>query len=175
MFGIFVYEDQAGYMRLAIEKRRRNTHPVYTFHYKIDGQGAIRRLVREFSLCPRLCFLQTDNEGCQGIVEHYCKGACEKREAAPDYNQRVQQAIKALTQRPSYIVLDQGMNEEEQSCILVERGDFFGMGYLPRGIEELRKDVLKEYIQPYKDNSTIRTLLNSYVVHNPGQVHQLED
>ncbi|TCZ74134.1 exonuclease domain-containing protein [Flaviaesturariibacter aridisoli] len=173
-FGIFAYEDQAGYLRLAIEKRRRNTNPIYTFHYKVDGQGAIRRLVREFSLCPKLCFLQTDNEGCHGVTEAWCQGACEKREAPTPYNERVREAIAALTRRPSYVVIDQGMNEEESSCILVERGDFFGMGYLPRDLQQMSLEALKEYLQPYKDNSTIRTLLNSYIVHNPAQVHHLD-
>ncbi|RYY38281.1 MAG: DNA polymerase III subunit epsilon [Chitinophagaceae bacterium] len=175
VYGIFQYEDQAGYLRLAIEKRRRNSHPVFTFHYLIDGQGAIRRLAREFNLCPRLCFIQKDNEGCQGIVEAYCNGACEKKEAAASYNERVRAAIAALTQRPSYVVLDSGMSEEESSCILVERGDFFGMGYFPRGVGDLRAEVLKKYIHPYKENSTIRSLLNSYITHNPGRVHRLED
>ncbi|GAB4091402.1 exonuclease domain-containing protein [Flaviaesturariibacter terrae] len=175
VFGIFMYEDQAGYLRLAIDKRRRNTNPIYTFHYLIDGQGAIRRLLREFSLCPKLCFLQSDPGPCQGVADAYCGGACEKREDAQPYNERVREAIAALTRRPSYVVLDRGMNEEESSCILVERGDFFGMGYLPRDLGSLRPEVVKEYIQPYKDNSTIRTLLNSYIVHNPEQVHHLED
>lgn len=173
-FGVFMYEDQSGYLRLAIEKRRRNSNPIYTFHLKIDGQGAIRRLVREFRLCPKLCFLQTDNEGCLGVAEQTCQGACEKREVPQAYNERVRSAIAALTHRPSYVVLDQGMNEEESSCILVERGDFYGMGYLPRALDRLSLEVLKGYVQPYKDNSTIRTLLNSYVVHNPAQVHHLD-
>ncbi|RYY83797.1 MAG: DNA polymerase III subunit epsilon [Chitinophagaceae bacterium] len=174
-FGIFLFEDQAGYQRLAIDKRRRNSNPVFTFHYLIDGQSTIRRLVREFNLCPRLCFLQTDNEGCQGIVESYCKGACEKKEEPALYNARVRAALTAMNNRPSYVVLDKGMNEEESSCILVEHGDFVGMGYLPCGLNSLRTDVLKEYIQPYKGNSTIQSLLNSYIVHNPAVVHRLEE
>ena len=50
LFGIFVYEDQNGYMRLAIEKKRKNSYPIYTFHYKVDGHGVIRKLMKEFSL-----------------------------------------------------------------------------------------------------------------------------
>ncbi len=41
LFGIFVYEDQNGYMRMAIEKKRRNNNPIYTFHYKVDGHGLL--------------------------------------------------------------------------------------------------------------------------------------
>jgi DNA polymerase-3 subunit epsilon len=118
VFGIFMYEDQAGYMRLAIEKKRKHANPVYTFHYKVDGHGVIRKLMQEFELCPKLCFMQTDNDPCQGVIDHHCKGACEKSETPQAYNQRVLQAIASLTARPSYIVLDQGLNEEELSCIM---------------------------------------------------------
>ncbi|TCJ12590.1 DNA polymerase III subunit epsilon [Flaviaesturariibacter flavus] len=173
-FGIFTYEDQAGYMRLAIEKRRRNSHPIHTFHYQVDGHGIIRRLMRDHQLCPKLCFMQTDNDACQGIAEAHCHGACEKKEAPLAYNNRVRAAINALTSRPSYIIVDDGMNEEESSCILVLQGAFYGMGYLPKHLQLFSVETIKEYLQPYKDNSTIRSLLNSYTVHYPQHVQVLE-
>ena len=172
-FGIFVYEDQSGYMRLAIEKKRKNTNPVYTFHYKVDGHGVIRKLMHEFALCPKLCFMQTDNDKCQGVVEEHCFGACDKKEKPHNYNQRVLKAIASLTQRPSYVVLDRGLTEQELSCIMVVKGSFFGMGYLPKNITELSETILTEYIQPYKENSYIRTLLNSHFDKNPHQVKHL--
>ena len=172
-FGIFVYEDQAGYMRLAIEKRRKNTNPLYTFHFKVDGHGVIRKLMHEFSLCPKLCFIQTDNDQCQGIIEDYCFGACNKTEQPKAYNQRVLEAIASLTQRPSYVVLDRGLTDEELSCIMVVKGSFFGMGYLPKNITELSESAIAEYIKPYKENSFIRTLLNAHFDKNPHQVKQL--
>jgi len=46
VYGIFMYEDQNGYMRLAIEKRRKNSNPIYTFHYKVDGHGVMRKLMK---------------------------------------------------------------------------------------------------------------------------------
>jgi DNA polymerase-3 subunit epsilon len=175
VFGIFMYEDQAGYMRLAIEKKRKHANPVYTFHYKVDGHGVIRKLMQEFELCPKLCFMQTDNDPCQGVVDEHCKGACEKSETPQAYNQRVLQAIASLTARPSYIVLDQGLNEEELSCIMVIKGSFFGMGYLPKDFNTITEAALAEYIKPYKENSYIRTLLNTHIVSFPEQVKFLSN
>ena len=172
-FGIFVYEDQVGYMRLAIEKKRRNSNPLYTFHYKVDGHGVMRKLMKEFFLCPKLCFMQTDDDTCVGIVEEHCHGACEKKETPADYNQRVLEAIASLTKRPSYLVLDKGINNEEQSCIMVINGNFFGMGYLPKNIDTLNRTAIEEYIQPYKENSYIDTLIRSFVTQNPGMVREL--
>ncbi|HWJ02805.1 MAG TPA: DNA polymerase III subunit epsilon, partial [Verrucomicrobiae bacterium] len=134
-----------------------------------------RKLMADFSLCPKLCFMQTDNEKCQGIIEGYCHGACEKKESAEAYNDRVLQAIASLTKRPSYVVLDQGLSEEEISCIMVVKGSFFGMGYLPRDFENITEEAIKEYIKPYKENSYIRTLLSAHMAKFPEQIRHLPE
>ncbi len=175
VFGIFVYEDQNGYMRLAIEKKRKNANPVYTFHYKVDGHGVVKKLMKEFELCPKLCFIQTDNETCTGVLEDHCHGACEKKENPADYNQRVLDAIASLTKRPSYVVLDKGLSEDEISCIMVVKGSFFGMGYLPKDFTNITYEAVKEFIIPYKENSYIRTLLNSHLNKHPDQVQMLDE
>jgi len=174
IFGIFVYEDQNGYMRLAIEKRRKSSNPIYTFHYKVDGHGVMRKLMKEFSLCPKLCFMQTSQESCVGILEAHCLGACERKEAPEDYNQRVLQAIASLTKKPSYVVLDSGLTEDEISCIMVVRGSFFGMGYLPKNLQHISEDTVKDYVKPYKENSTIRTLLNNFLSSFPNKIKLLD-
>lgn len=170
VYGIFVYEDQNGYMRLAIEKKRKNANPIYTFHYKVDGHGVVKKLMKDFNLCPRLCFIQTDNEQCTGIIEAYCHGACEKQESSELYNARVLEAIASLTQRPTYLVLDKGLTEQEISCIMVVNGSFFGMGYLPRDAQNISMDAIKEFIKPYKENSFIRTLLSAHMAKFPDQI-----
>ncbi|MFL5808315.1 MAG: exonuclease domain-containing protein [Flavisolibacter sp.] len=174
VFGFFVYEDQNGYMRLAIEKKRKYSNPVYTFHYKVDGHGVLRKLMKEYSLCPKLCFMQTDNDKCIGITEEYCHGACEKTEEPKVYNERVLKAIASLTYKPSYLVLDKGLSQDELSCIMVVRGSFFGMGYLPKNLQDLTEKTIAEYIKPYKENSYIRTLLLSHASQFPAQVKLLE-
>ena len=117
--------------------------------------------------------MQTDNDRCQGIVEDYCNGACEKKESPAEYNERVLKAIASLTARPSYIVLDQGLNDDEISCIMVIKGSFFGMGYLPKNFDAISEEAIAEYIKPYKENSYIRTLLNTHITNFPDQVKHL--
>ena len=174
VFGIFVYEDQAGYMRLAIEKKRKNQNPIYTFHYKIDGHGVIRKLMRDFRLCPKLCFMQTDNDPCAGMQEDHCDGACEKKEHPAIYNNKAFAAIASLTHRLSYLVLDKGLTDEEISCIMILKGNFFGMGYLPKNLAQLTYDAVLPYIQPYKENSYIRSLVAAHAVKFPEQVQEID-
>ena len=117
--------------------------------------------------------MQTSTDKCQGIVEEHCYGACEKKEIPELYNERVLAAIASLTKRPSYIVLDKGLKKEERSCIMVLNGSFFGMGYLPKNFNSITHAAIAEYIQPYKENSYIRTLLNAHFNNFPAQVRHL--
>ncbi len=135
----------------------------------------MKKLVRSFSLCPKLCFVQTDNTECQNFLDYSCYGACEKREPTQEYNARVLKAIASLTHRPSYVVLDKGMNEKDISCIMVVKGSFFGMGYLPKDLTCITESAVSPYVQPYKENNFIRSLLNAHITHHPHQVTHLQD
>jgi DNA polymerase-3 subunit epsilon len=169
-YGIFMYEDQKGYNRLAIEKNKKRLNPVYTFHYLTDGHAIIRKLIREFNLCPRLCFMQRDNEKCEGIKDASCFGACEQKEKAGEYNKRVTQAIESLRSQPSYAIIDKGINAEDQSCILVWEGEFYGMGYLPADTAITNPEMLKDFLTRYRENSFIRNLINGYAARFPSKV-----
>ena len=172
-FGIFMYEDQNSYLRLAIEKNKKLIKPVYTFHYIVEGHTILRKLTERYNLCPKFCFLQTDASPCEGMKIHTCLGACERMEAATTYNQRVHQAIESLSTQPSYAIVDKGLKEEELSCILVMKGKLYGMGYIPRDVQVMQPDEIIDFVQPYKENSVIRNLLYGYTVKNPSKVRLL--
>ncbi len=162
-FGFYCFEDQEGYMRLAIEKKRKYTTPLHVFKLLIEGHQLLRGLIRRFDLCPRLCFLQKGNGACLPLQEHTCHGACEKKETVELYNQRVQEAISWLQQQqPSFVILGHGRDREEQSCILMEKGRFYGMGYLPRDIAVTGSENLKEWLTPYPENEYILGLIRQH-------------
>src|SRR5699024_2295700 len=104
VFGLYLYEDQNGYRRLVIDKKRRHSTPICSFHYKVDIHNFLKKLITRFELCPRLCYIQIANEKCVGMLENYCHGACEQLEHYQLYNERVALAIESLKERPSYIV-----------------------------------------------------------------------
>ncbi len=162
VFGIYQYEDQNGYNRLVIDKKRRHSSPVCSFHYKVDIHNFLKKLIVRFKLCPRLCYIQVDNEKCVGMTEDYCNGACEGLEDAKTYNERVALALESLKERPSYIVFDKGLEKDQVSCIMVENGSLVGMGYVPENLREGRLDTVKECLEPIKENAVIRQLLTRY-------------
>jgi DNA polymerase-3 subunit epsilon len=163
VFGMYLYEDQNGYMRLVIDKKRRHSTPVCSFHYKVDIHNFLKKLITRFNLCPRLNYIQTDAEKCIGIQDEYCHGACEQLEKPELYNKRVIDALQSLKERPSYIVFDKGLKEEQLSCVVVEQGSLVGMGYIHPAMKDGKIETIKECLQLLKENAVIRQLLNRYV------------
>ncbi len=170
VYGIFSYEDQNGFLRLAIEKNKQRLTPVYSFHYLVDGHAILRKVIKEFNLCPKLCFIQKDQVDCEGIKERFCLGACRQEELPASYNKRVLQAIESLKNQPSFAIIEKGLNGDDQSCILVTEGRFYGMGYIPSDLAINDHETLKELLTPYKENLYIRNLISGYAARFPGKV-----
>jgi DNA polymerase-3 subunit epsilon len=167
-YGLYIFEDINGYMRLCIEKKKKNLKALYTFNHLFEGHSLLRKLMREFNLCPKLCFLQSENIKCQMLLEKKCHGACEQKESAANYNERVLQCVSYLeNELPSFALVDCGLQEEERSCILIEKGRFYGMGYLSSEIEASDLEDLKFRLTPYAENDYIRGLIYQYAERYP--------
>jgi len=164
-FGLFMYEDRQGYMRLGIEKHKQHFKPVYVFNTIIEGHTRLRELIEEFGLCPRLCNLaKADcNSGAAGEI---CIGNC--KEEAILYNARVTEAINWLErQLPSFALVDVGIQDDEQSCILVKKGNFYGMGYIKDQSLTHDINILQSKLEPLQDNDYIRGLIYKHAAAYP--------
>lgn len=164
-FGLFMYEDRQGYMRLGIEKHKQHFKPVYVFNTIIEGHNRLRELIEEFGLCPRLCNLaKIDcNSGAAGEI---CIGNC--KEEAMLYNARVTEAISWLErQLPSFALVDVGIQDDEQSCILVKKGNFYGMGYIKDQTLTHDINILQSKLEPLQDNDYIRGLIYKHAAAYP--------
>lgn len=173
-YGLFIYEDQRGYQRLLVDKKRKGSAPIYSFNQVFEGHSLLRQLMEEFELCPKLCFVQRNQDDCIGIEGKPCKGACKGEESRALYNIRVQQAISKLkSDLPSYVLLDDGRTEEEHSIIYMEQGHLHGMGYVAKSsaLDDLLS--LKSAVQPYPSNDYIRNLVHSYATKNPQRIKVL--
>lgn len=170
VYGIYSFTDQNGYMRLAIEKNKKHIQPVFRFHYLADGYAVMRRLIRDYQLCPKLCFMQSDHIPCTGQAEGTCRGSCQQKENPQAYNERVLQAIGSLQTQPTFFILDKGPNEHERSCIMVENGKLYGMGYIREDADFNDLLFIKSQLTPLKENSFIKQVLQGYTARYPHQV-----
>lgn len=167
-YGLYAFEDQRGYLRLAVDKRCKLTTPIYTCNSILDGRNLLTRLVDEYELCPKLCFLQTNTATCSGINGEQC--ACEGFETSEAYNQKVQLAINELKEAlPTFAIRDEGRRNDEHSCILIEKGQFYGMGYISQYFDVDNLEQLKSFLTPYQGNDYIRNMVSNYAVKYPDR------
>lgn len=169
-FGMYIFEDQKGYLRLAIDKRRKFSAPVHTFNLISDGYALIRSLISEFSLCPKLCFIQRNNDPCSGLSDQTCKGACGHIESNDDYNKRVLDAIDHLKNSlPTFAIIDNGRNLDEKSCILMENGAFYGMGFIGEG-QSTGISELKDLVTRHLSTDYIKNMIQNYALRYPSKI-----
>ena len=167
-YALYSFEDRNGYLRLAIEKKNKNLKPLYTFNLLAEGHTLLRNLSHQFQLCPKLCFLQHSTIDCEGMKDGRCSESCDHKVSPQEYNLRVNACIAQLNKDlPTFALLDYGLNHEQQSCILMEKGRFYGMGYLPSHINISGVNDLKNYITPYSENDYIRGLVYQHAVKFP--------
>ena len=158
-FGLFRYEDQQGRQRLGIGPMKKNLTPVFQFHILSDGHRLLWRMVREFQLCPKLCFLQKEGE-CVGITEHYCDGVCEGHGSIQEYNNRIEHAVSSLRKElPSFAIVEEGRDHFEKTYMLMEEGKFYGLGFIPSKEKITDREQLKKLITPYPENEYVRSLI----------------
>lgn len=166
MFGLYSYIDSNGFKRLFIERKLRNINPYFTFTNLAEGYTVLRKLVKQFQLCPYLCFLSKKSMYCH-LDQFECKGACQLEESTGDYNERVDECIKGFTEQlPSFVVMDKGIQPGEKSCILIEKGKFVGMGYVNTD-DTIDLENLKSAITHYADNQYVRSLIIKYAERHP--------
>lgn len=170
-YGLYAYTDQNGYLRLLVDKRRKNVPTIHTFNLRAEAHLLLQQLVREYKICPKLCFIQTSEGDCVGMEASYCKGACCGKEKPDRYNKRVQRAIAALQQDlPSFAIIESDPVAQQKTCILMEQGDFYGMGILPEAVEARDLESLRPHLTRYPGNEYIRGLMLSYAERFPGKV-----
>lgn len=164
-FALYSFEDNRGYIRLAIDKKRKNLPHLYNFNLLHEGLVLLKNMVEEFELDARLCFIDKTP---------FTKKEDAALEPPAVYNTRIKRALDALTEKlPSFVLVDTGISAEEKLCLLVERGSFWGMGYIPKTFEIGDPGALKNILNPYADNDYIRNNIYSFAEANPEKKIEL--
>ena len=84
------------------------------------------------------------------------------------YNGKVNSALRSLEEHlPTFALMDKGISDNENLCLLIERGNFWGMGYVSSEMQHSSLQQIKERIEPYADNDFIRNSIYSYAERNP--------
>jgi DNA polymerase-3 subunit epsilon len=165
-YALYSFEDNRGYIRLAIDKKKKNFPHLYNFNLLNEGLVLLKKMVDEFELNARLCFIDKTPFNLK---------AYEALESPYIYNEKIKKALDALTENlPTFVLVDEGIKEDEQLCLLVERGSFWGMGYVPKSFQFGCMAELKNLLDPYADNDYIRNNIYSFAASNPHKRIQMK-
>jgi DNA polymerase III subunit epsilon len=175
LYGLYMFEDQNGYLRLVVDKKRKHIPALIDFTLLTEGHALLRKLVKEFNLCYQLCFLQNTAGACAGYEQHTCYGACVQLEVPDQYNQRIRNAVESFQQQqPSLAIIGEGLDHQNKSCVLIENGIFFGMGYFPADFEDTTIKNLKSFLTPYPDYFYIRNVVLQYARQHPDEAISID-
>ncbi|MBX2968797.1 MAG: GIY-YIG nuclease family protein [Cyclobacteriaceae bacterium] len=168
-WGIYDYEDRAGYHRFNVNMVKRGSKPLIKFSSKGDAWNFLWEKVREFDLCPKLSGLQVSKGLCFQYQIGDCKGACMGVEKVKKYNKRVYKAIESFNGLgESVAIIGKGRKPREHSLVLVERGKYVGFGFVDRDISIRDMDEARNYVRNGVETATVQNLINSYLQNPRG-------
>ena len=158
-YGIYYFEDTLGYYRLAIDKKRKNTQPVASFHLLTDAYRTLWKMATEFELQPALCFLD--------------KNRMNKNDY-PDmqvHNANITFAVKALQENAvTYAIVEKADSGMDKYYFLIEKGKFYGMGLIAEHKKFHDTESIKLHLTQYPENDVIHSLLKNYAHKYPLKV-----
>lgn len=165
-YGLFEYEARNGYRYLAIGKIGNNQLCIETFNSLIDGINKLRSLVEQFEIDHRFCSYGSSSQ--QEFFFENTKNALPELE---QHNEKVAHALDFfLNSRPSFAIIDKGRTTEERSCIWIEKGHFYGMGYLTSDITITDVYEIKEHVTRYSSNQYIMQVINAFAIKAPSKI-----
>lgn len=168
-YGLYLFEDGKGYYRLGVDRKHKNVPAIYQFYSRHEGSMELKRLIQEFALCNKLCFI--DRSADKSCEHPSCKGACAGKELPADYNKRVELAVAQLRKElPSFAIRERSYFNGKDSCILMEEGRFYGMGYVSPEFTIDAKDELRNHLQEYPEYDFVRNMIKRYALEKPEHV-----
>ena len=97
-YGLYNYEDNRGYIRLLIDKKKKNLPAAYIFNLMHEGQVLLRNMIEEFELNEKLCFVDKT-----GITE----ADLAFLEEPKIYNNKVKNALQQLNENlPTFAIIE---------------------------------------------------------------------
>ncbi len=169
-FGLYEYEARNGYRYIAVGKVNKFQPCIESFSNLHDAINVLQKLAAQFEIDNRFCKYCSLAEA-EGI---------QKADVAilPDvmqHNTKIENAIDFVSKnKPSFAIIDKGRHADEYSCIWVENGHCYGMGYMPTDVGFTEPLEIKEYVTPYRSNQYIMQLIYTHTNKYPAKVITLQ-
>ncbi|WP_324719452.1 exonuclease domain-containing protein [Salinimicrobium sp. HB62] len=166
-YALYQSKDENGFIHLRIGKADRRKKAVTTFTNQQQARQMLSNLVEEYNLCQRYTGTHDGNGSCFHYSIKKCNGACLGEESTLEYNKRVQEILdKYSYEKQNMLVIDRGRDLDEKSALLVEEGQFKGIGYFNLNYQLNNMDIIKSIITPMKNDRDAQHIIQNYLRKN---------
>lgn len=166
-YALYQFKDENNFINLKIDKADARKKNITTFSSLQQARNVLDNLVETYNLCQKLTGLHKGSGNCFSYTIKSCKGACVKVESPEDYNGRVQEMIeKNSYQDKNMLVIDRGRDVDEKSALLVEEGEFKGVGYFNLNHQLNNLDIVRSIITPMNNDKDVRHIIENYLRRN---------
>lgn len=166
-YALYLTVDSKGYRHLKIGKADGRKKNVATFTNLQQAKSILNSIVEEYNLCQRLTGIHTGNGSCFNYSIKECNGACIGQESPDIYNERVDQVLEKYSyENQNMIVIGRGRDIDEKSALLVEDGQFKGIGYFNLNYQLNNMEIIKSIITPMKSDRDAQHIIQNYLRKN---------
>ncbi len=166
--GLYLHEDQQGYINLSIKKVNLTERPLLTFTSTAKGKQYLEGWLDEFGLCQKFCNLHQSNSSCFNYSIKKCEGACVGEETIDDYNEKVNALIRQINfNSDSFLILDKGRNSKEFSFVWMDEGRYMGYGFILRYLLKRNVNNFRKHVIPHKTNRDFQSIIKMQLDKNP--------
>jgi DNA polymerase III subunit epsilon len=167
-YGLFFYMDDLGYKNLYIDRiSKKIEKPLTTFASKADGISFLEKNCSSHILCQKLCNLYPTKTSCFGFEIKHCFGACIHKEKPESYNKRIDTFIQKLSfECQNGVILENGIEKNEKTIILIENGSYRGYGKIPFYALKKHKKTWLNYVEYQIEDKDARLIIQNYLRKN---------
>lgn len=164
--GLFDYEARNGYRYLAAGPVAKNQSCIETFSSNANAIQVLRELATQFEIDYRFCKYGSPGEG-----ENLFSTSNDDLPDVNLHNTKIADAIDFYrNSRPTFAIIDKGRTKDEISCIYIENGRLFGMGYIPFDLAITSIFEVKDHVERYPSNQYLMNLIAVFAEKNRGKI-----
>lgn len=166
-YALYKSVDENGYLNLKIGKADGRKKSITTFTNLQQAKNLLNSIVEDYNLCPRYTGIYTGSGSCFNYSIKECNGACIQEESVEEYNKRVQKVIRKYSyENKNMLVIDRGREIDEKSALLVEEGEFKGIGFFNLNHQLTNLEIIRTIITPMKADRDAQHIIQNYLRKN---------
>lgn len=164
--GLYQTVSEEGYITFhcAAINAKGSTGLITTFNSIIGSENLKYKITNEFNLCDKLNGLSEAKTNCSKYTDNKCNGACINKEDTIAYNTRALAAIEKYSIiNKDIILVEKGREVGEYSAILIQDGQFKGMGFYDLNHQINNIHILESLITPMKIGANATHIIETYL------------